>query len=155
MRAQVSWCVTEILRFFGYQNPRHSKLKMAYFVKDCCLWTKGKSVMKIATRIVRLAGRLSIALCTTCVKQDNRTITHSQDCTNICSTITCDQRPKPSKATALATPPKMPSRRDTLPACSPPPPRPSTSSEVWKVPSPQQAQEKPAQAIHDPREIGA
>ena len=46
----------------------------------------------------------------------------------------CDQRPKPSKATALATPPKMPSRRDTLPACSPPPPRPSTSSEVWKVP---------------------
>ena len=48
----------------------------------------------------------------------------------------CDQRPKPSKATALATlPPKMPSRTETLPACSPPPPRPSTSSEVWKVPS--------------------
>ena len=42
---------------------------------------------------------------------------------------------------------KLPSRRDTLPAFSPPLPRPSTSSEVRKVPSPQQAQQKAAPAF--------
>ena len=60
----------------------------------------------------------------------------------------CDQRLEPSEATALATPPpKLPSGRDTLPRFLPPPPRPSTFSEVRKLPSPQQAQPKPAQAF--------
>ena len=44
-------------------------------------------------------------------------------------------------------PPKLPAGRDTLPRFLPPPPRPSTSSEVRKLPSPQQAQPKPAQAF--------
>ena len=46
-------------------------------------------------------------------------------------------RPKPSSSTALATPP--------LP---PPPPRPMASTEVRKVPSPQQTQQKPPRAFH-------